>query len=402
MPTLPLTPKFIKSVSCPAGKRRADFFDAQCKGLLLEVRSSGGKTWYLRYTDQRGIQHQLRIADARDLVLDQVRNQADILRARIALGEDPAAEKAILRAVPTFAEFVAERYLPFAKIDKISWISDDCYLRHHLLPAFGKLPMDTVTKRQTIEFHHGMREAGYAPGTANRCLTLLRYIFNLSIDWAVPAMVKNPTAGVPMFKDEKKCERYLSKEEAQRLYAVLEGSNNPQLRFIIPMLILTGARKREVLDARWENFNIERHQWKIPFSKVGVRYVPLSAGVLRLLEMIPRDPNCALLFPSPITGRPFRSVYYSWHTARKLAGLQEVRMHDLRHSFASFLINAGRSLYEVQKILGHTQMRTTQRYAHLSQETLIDAANAAVDSLGDAFGPAKNQGDDEHPLPKAA
>ncbi len=111
-----------------------------------------------------------------------------------------------------------------------------------------------------------------------------------------------------------------------------------------------------------------------------------------MLFIIPRIEGNPYVFPSYVTGKPFKSFFYSWNTARKHAGLADVRIHDLRHSFASFLINAGRSLYEVQKILGHTQIRTTQRYAHLSQETLLDAANAAVDALGAAFAPAPKTG----------
>ena len=160
------------------------------------------------------------------------------------------------------------------------------------------------------------------------------------------------------------------------------------LQYIVPMLILTGARKREVLDARWDDFDLARRLWRIPISKTGkARHVPLSDGVIRLLHTVPRFPGCPFVVPNPKTLRPYVSIYASWHTARKAAGLPEVLVHDLRHSFASFLINAGRSIYEVQKILGHTQIRTTQRYAHLSQETLLAATNAAVDAAGIEFLP---------------
>ncbi len=147
------------------------------------------------------------------------------------------------------------------------------------------------------------------------------------------------------------------------------------LKYIVPMLILTGARKREVLDAKWEDFDVVRKQWRIPVTKTGrPRHVPLSEGVLQLLDSIPHD-DCPWVFANPKTRKPFVSIFTAWNTARKKAELSEVRIHDLRHSFASFLVNAGRSLYEVQKILGHTQVKTTQRYAHLSQDTLLDAAN---------------------------
>ena len=115
--------------------------------------------------------------------------------------------------------------------------------------------------------------------------------------------------------------------------------------------------------------------------------MPLSDGMVRLLHTVPRFSDCTIVVSNPKTLRPYVSVFCSWNTARKAARLPEVRIHELRHSFASFLISAGRSLYEVQKILGHTQIRTTQRYAHLSQETLLDAANAAVNVVGVEFAP---------------
>jgi integrase len=111
------------------------------------------------------------------------------------------------------------------------------------------------------------------------------------------------------------------------------------------------------------------------------RFVPMSDGVINLLESVPRH-NCEWVFPNPKTLKPYVSIYYSWDSARREAGLVDVRIHDLRHSYASFLVNAGRSLYEVQRLLGHTQIKTTQRYAHLSQDTLLAAANAATKAIG--------------------
>ena len=166
------------------------------------------------------------------------------------------------------------------------------------------------------------------------------------------------------------------------LYEAVCRSDNEMLQYIVPMLILTGARKREVLDAKWEDFDIAARQWRIPVTKAGKpRHVPLSAGAVHLLASVPRRDGCPWTFANPETGKPYVSFYYSWDTARKKAGLADVRIHDLRHSFASFLVNAGRSLYEVQKILGHTQVKTTQRYAHLSQDTLIDAANEVAKAV---------------------
>ena len=143
-----------------------------------------------------------------------------------------------------------------------------------------------------------------------------------------------------------------------------------------------------MLDAKWEDFDFARRIWRIPMSKSGkARHVPLSDGALNILNTMPRDMKCEWTFPNPNTKKPFVSIFCAWDTARQSVGLGDVRVHDLRHSHASFLVNAGRTLYEVQHILGHTQVKTTQRYAHLSHDTLLDATNSVNTVLGGMFVP---------------
>jgi len=168
----------------------------------------------------------------------------------------------------------------------------------------------------------------------------------------------------------------------------VSDSRNPMLKHIVAMLILTGARKREVLDAKWEDFDTERKSWRIPMSKSGkARRVPLNQGALNILLSLLNTRKSDYVFCNPDTGKPYVSFFHSWDTAREQAGLKDVRVHDLRHSFASLLVNQGRTLYEVQKILGHTQVKTTQRYAHLSHDTLLDATNSVNTALGGMFVP---------------
>lgn len=382
MAHISLTTQFIKTAVCPVDKKKSDFFDAECKGLMLEVRISGGKTYYLRYQDERGKTRQSKLADAADVTLTQARTLADKRRNQIAMGEGPLERKALLKQAPTVSAFIQDRYLPFVKGYKRSWITDEGLLRNHVEPLWGKRYLDEITKQDVVKLITDQRKT-HAPGSCNRLLILLRYVFNLSVRWEVAGMKINPTHGFLLMEENNKKERYLSQEEAQRLYEAVQKSDNPMLQYIIPMLILTGARKREVLDAKWVDFDLERKAWRIPISKSGkARHVPLSDGVLQLLAAVPHDDVCPFVFPNPKTKKPYVSIFCSWNTARKQAGLADVRIHDLRHSFASFLVNAGRTLYEVQKILGHTQIKTTQRYAHLSQETLLDAANAATRAVG--------------------
>ena len=153
----------------------------------------------------------------------------------------------------------------------------------------------------------------------------------------------------------------------------------------------TGARKREALDAKWQDIDWDKKSWRIPKTKSGkVRHIPLSKGALSVLEALKalclegklgkhlkafsmEDMTQRHIFANIRTGQPYVSFFYSWNAARIRAGLPDLRVHDLRHSFASFLVNAGRSLYEVQELLGHADIRTTSRYAHLSRERLIAA-----------------------------
>lgn len=383
MPKLLLTTTFVSQAQCPVDRKHLDFFDTHTKGLVLEVRRSSTATYYLRYQDKRGRTRQTKLADARDVSLSQARSLADKARNRIAMGEDPQEEKAQLKRVPTFAQFIDEHYMPYVRTYKRSWETDISLLKNHLLPRFANRYMDEITRQDIQKMHHDRRAAGAAPGSANRLLIMMRYIFNLALKWEIAGVKANPCAGVPLLEVNNKKERYLSVEEAQRLYEAVCKSENTMLQYIVPMLILTGARKREVLDAKWQDFDFTRRIWRIPMSKSGkARHVPLSDGALTILTTMPRNTKTDYVFANPQTNKPYVSIFVAWNTARRSVGLADVRMHDLRHSFASLLINSGRTLYEVQLILGHTQVKTTQRYAHLSQDTLLAAANAATRAVG--------------------
>jgi integrase len=140
-------------------------------------------------------------------------------------------------------------------------------------------------------------------------------------------------------------------------------------------LLLTGARRNEITHAKWEYVDWHKKTLLVPCSKSGrPRLIQLNSAALDVLRSVPRQPDDIFIFPSPVTGRPSASLHFPWTRIRKRAGLTEFRLHDLRHSFASFLVNKGVSIYVVQGLLGHANVRATQRYAHLANETLLDAA----------------------------
>jgi len=200
---------------------------------------------------------------------------------------------------------------------------------------------------------------------------------------------------IKQIKVDNRIERYLTLAQSASLLLAVKESPNSQLLFIVAFLIYTGARKREVLEIRWSDINFDQGSWKISKNKSNkIRHVPLSEGALETLvavreNWLKRHGGSGLepqhfIFANPNTGKPFSSFFYSWDTARTKAGMPQLRVHDLRHSFASFLVNAGRSIYEVQELLGHADIKTTSRYAHLSRESL-KAAVSVVPKLDVAF-----------------
>jgi integrase len=384
MPKVQLTSGFVRAAGCPTGRPKIDYFDTSQRGLMLEVRASGGKTYYQRYTDDHGRERQFKIGPADVITLEQARRQARTVLAHAVLGDDPQARRRELRATPTIAAFVAERYLPHVKSYKRSWQTDETMLRIHILPAIGNLAADEVTNEAVSALLESMRAAGYSSGTTNRALVLVRYLYNLGRKWKVPGMSQNPTLGLSTAPDVQR-DRFLTPEETQRLIAAIHADENRTAARAILLLLLTGARRNEITQAKWEYVNWQKRTLLVPLSKSGKpRAIALNAQALELLRSIPRLDGNAYIFPSETTGRPSPSLYFPWDRIRERAGLYSVRLHDLRHSYASFLVNQGISLYVVQGLLGHAHARTTQRYAHLAQETLLDAAQVVGTMVGGA------------------
>jgi integrase len=341
---------------------------------MLGVRSSGGKTYYQRYTDERGRQRQFKIGPADVLTLKQARRKATKIKAEAILGGDPQQARENRRAIPTLKSFIDERYLPFIKGYKRSWKTDETVLRVHIIPELGRYFLDEITPDIIIALTNKLRVAEYAPGSVGRVIIILRYVFNLAVKWKVLPHGTNPASGIPVPPDVQRS-RYLSKDEAARLLASIRIDENQIAANAIMLLFLTGARRNEITQAKWSYIDWPQRTLFVPKSKNGQpRYVQLNSAAIELLKSVPRANANPYIFPAPATGRPMPHLFFPWDRIRKRACLQDFRLHDLRHSFASFVINNRGDLYEVQKLLGHLNPRTTQRYAHLSRERLAQAA----------------------------
>ena len=211
---------------------------------------------------------------------------------------------------------------------------------------------------------------------------LFVWTFALAMQWDTPGVVRNPALGIKRPPINNARNRYLTLVEALRLQRAVAASHNPQLKHIVGLLLLTGARVSELLHAEWRHVDIDRRAWLIPTSKTGKpRFVPLSQAAIDIISALPKFDRCPYLVPNPETKQPFVSIKHSWQTARRDARLPGLRIHDLRHSAASFMINAGVDLYSVGSVLGHASTKTTERYAHLSNETLLAAVEAGAGKL---------------------
>jgi integrase len=384
MPRVQLSPAFVKSAVCPDGLKKVDFYDCEQRGFLLEVRRSGGKTFYQRYTDDRGRERQFKIAPADVLTLSVARRRGRTVQAQALVGDDPQSRRIELRSIPTLAELVRDRYLPHVKSYKRSWRTDETMLRIHILPIVGPQYVDQIRAEPIAALVEKMREKKYSTGTTNRAVIVLRHIFNLARKWRVPGVTENPTAGINLAPDVNR-ERFLSLEEAQRLIVSIEQDENNVAANAIMLLLLSGARRNEITYAKWEHVDLEKRTLLVPLSKSGKpRSIALNGAAVELLRAIQTTSRNDYVFPSPTTGRPSPSLYFPWQRIRMRAGLPDLRLHDLRHSFASFLVNRGVSLYVVQGLLGHGNTRYTQRYAHLTADTLRDAAETAGSAIADA------------------
>ena len=232
-------------------------------------------------------------------------------------------------------------------------------------------------------FQNGLLKEGLSPASADHHVKLMRRVLNLAVQWEM--LEKNPLRGIELYLVANQVENYLDPEQLDRLVNVLRTDANRSVCLILLYLISTGARLNEALTATWKNISVEGGVWKVDAllskSKKS-RSIPLNDSALWVLQQLESKGKSDYLFPSPVTGKPYTSITRPWYRLRKVAGIPQIRIHDLRHGFASLLVSGGRSLYEVQQILGHSDPKVTMRYAHLSAKALQEAANAASVIVG--------------------
>jgi integrase len=309
---------------------------------------------------------------------DTARREARRLLGLKAAGQDPALDRDRQKGAATVAE-LGTRFLQQYVAQHCKARTAEEYQRAielHVGPTLGRLRIADLTRADVAGFHHQLRDRPYQ---ANRSIAVLSKMMNLADAWGLRTDGINPCRHIKKYKEVKR-ERYLTSEELRRLGKVLadaqaDGSESPFVLAAIGLLILTGARLTEILTLRWEYVDLQHGVLRLPDSKTGAKQVYLSDYAVHLLRSMPRLQASPYVIPGNKPGARLINLQKPWRRLRAKADLDDVRIHDLRHSFASVAASAGMSLPIIGKLLGHTQASTTQRYAHLASDPVRAASN---------------------------
>ena len=384
-------------------------WDTELKGFALRVAESGTKTYILRYrprgTGRAGPRRFMVLGRHGVITPDEARAQAKTILGAVAAGKDPAKERSQANSAMPIAQlvelFVNQHAKPKRKASTAA--SYAAVLNNYFLPKFGRRAADQVTTTEITQLHLSL---GDRPYQANRLVAVIASMFSFAARHGIVPRGMNPAQGIERFRESAR-ERYLGIEELNRLGETLrlaeaEGlpwrldSGKPQSKHLareenrrtvlspevvlaFRLLMFTGARLREILTLQWSHIDFERGLINLPDSKTGRKTIVMSAATVDLLRN--RERRGPFVIPGLDGDRSRSDLKKPWQAIQRHAGLEGVRIHDLRHTFASIGAGASLGLPIVGKLLGHSQPATTARYAHLDADPLRRASNIIGDHL---------------------
>ena len=376
-----------RTVEALSVERDTVFRDRTLTGFCVRVYPSGGKVYIVQIRGPKGAK---RVTVGRHGVISagEARDRAALVIARIKAGEDPVPEA--LPAGPTVAEAAAlylEKHVAVRCKPKTAKTLQGVVERR-IVPELGRLALAAVEPERVVELHYRMRET---PAMANLVVETLSHIYNLAEEWGLAPADGSPCRRVTKYPSRRR-ERFLTAEEFDRLGGALseleaEGRVSAYTVAALRLLMLTGCRRNEILTLKWEDVDLEAGEIRLRDSKVGPRRVPLSPPAASLLRGLARIDGNPWVVPGRKPGAHLRELTWCWRLVRARAGLKDVRIHDLRHSFASRALALGESLPMIARLLGHRRVETTARYAHLERASVrASAAKIAASIGGDILG----------------
>ena len=381
--------KITKRAVEAAAPRDKEYYiwDEDIPGLGLRVLPSGRRQYIVQYRAGRR-SRRISLGPSTILTTEQARSRALAILADARGGKDPAADREAYRNALLLKDLV-ERFDQQHISLRLKPRTAAAYRRSlakFIVPKLGKMLVTEITRADVTKFHHDLR---HIPYEANRCLEIISKMFNLAELWGLRPDGSNPRRLIQKYPEVKR-ERYLSMDEIKHLGDVLreveqEGREMPSAILAIRLLIYTGCRLNEIMTLQWDYVDFEARTLNLPDSKSGAKKVFLGRPACELLEKAPRLPGNPWVITGMLPGARLTDLQPFWQRVRARAGLPEVRIHDLRHTFASTAIAAGHSLPIIGKLLGHTQVQTTARYAHLAAQRARKPRRVGGD--GRAIGP---------------
>tara|TARA_Y100000782_G_scaffold41136_1_gene45836 strand:+ start:280429 stop:281613 length:1185 start_codon:yes stop_codon:yes gene_type:complete len=367
-----LSPKYIESLEIPS-KAKKIYWDAIIKGFGVCVYPTGRKTYMFRYS-LHGKKESMALGDVLNVKFKAAKEAAKTLRARVDLGENPAqdrkdrrAEAAAVRSGPSVADLFHEYMTDYAQHYRSAGTikGDHSCFRTHIEPNLGGLKVDSIQFSHINKLHKSLEDTPYR---ANRVFELLYGMFKLALQYGYTD--HNPCKGVKKYK-EKKRNTFLKPEQIKELVLYLDNHSNRTSAMAIKLMLLTGCRYNEVIQAEWSEFSLEQNTWHIPAGRTKSKRdhkVYLTEEIRAILDEMRAGNDSGYVFFNADTGTYAKRIDKFWYRTRDKLGLKNVRIHDLRHTFASVVISNGYDIKVVKQLLNHQDISSTDRYSHLFQE----------------------------------
>jgi integrase len=383
MAIIKLTPSNLSSLQCPTGKLRVEYCDFDASGLYLLVTDTGQRTFYWR-TKVDGKTKHLKIGRISEITLADARAEVKRLKEQQALSAKQGnLSTDVLKVEAMTLNDLWDEYYPFAQSTVPRSVKRlEQLWRLRIMPRFGAVRLRDIQLRQIQTFMMDLRKEGLSAASTDYHAALLRRMGNMAVRWGY--LDVNFAKGIQLYHEFNGVENILTDEQLKNLLEVLYTDSNRPICQLALFLLSTGCRLSAALTARWSDINEANKLWIMPAANSKNKRqnsIPLSDSALEVLKQIDRKESDVYVFTNHKTGTRFKNTFKPWDRIRNKAGVPFLRSHDLRHSFATYCVNNGRSLYEVSKLLSHADTRTTQRYAHLNEKTLLEAANSVTSKI---------------------
>jgi integrase len=395
MPVRKITRKLIESLTPPTTSEKEFYWDTELKGFGVVITARGKKTFIINYTNRDNRYRRKTLGDCNKISVEQARTIAKDLFHDIAKGIDPIEEEASYREEQTFQQAIEEYYSQYMKTHAAaSTLRTERYrIDRVLIPTFGTRKISSITHKDICDF---MNKQCSKPIDANRSRALLSAFFARCEKWGLIPRGSNPVTGAPKFPENKR-ERFLSPEEFARLESVLREaektlSESPYVIAMVRLLMHTGCRPGEIQNLRWEWVDLGKRSIRMPRTSTKekrAKTIFITEPMLDIFASLKRvDGNPYVICSERMEGQPMNNVAKAWKRICTAAKLEDLHLHDLRHSHASMANSLGYSLPMIGALLGHSQYQTTLRYAHLADTQLRQAAEHISQAIAETQGQA--------------